>query len=164
MNRFLERLYKEPQLKELKDWGDEFWRSYAEKKAENFAQQGYEDKGCGHIERIISNVGELLENYCQILYRLNHAKDDSNPIFNSEKEFEENFTDHLEPNLVMFYTATILHDIGMNFPGIFKALEKVIANVGESALHIGEIIHNYHHYSRKNKYIEVTKTFHPTTI
>ena len=147
MNRFLERLYEKPQLKELKDWGDEFWKSYAEKKVENFAQQGYEDKGCGHIERIISNVGELLENYCQILYKLNHTKDDSNPIFNSGKKFEEYFIDHLEPNLVMFYTATILHDIGMNFPGIFKALKKVIDTVGESALHIGEIIHNYHHYS-----------------
>ena len=47
----------------------------------------------------------------------------------------------------MFYIAAHLHDIGMNFAGIYKALSDLVAAGGDSALHIGEIIHKYHHYS-----------------
>lgn len=135
MNDFLDYLYEKEELKNFHYWGSQFWKSYAAKRESNFAQQGYEDKGCGHIKRIISNAGDLLQNYCNCVM-------DKKP----GKDVETTFRDHLEPNLIMFFTAVYLHDIGMNFPGIFEALKEVLSSKGEGALHISEIIHNYHHY------------------
>ena len=147
MNKFLKDFFTEDEnneiLKELKNWSKVFWKIDCGNAAAIFAQRGYEDKGYGHIERIISNVGELLEKYCEILYQLNHP--------GVEKcytdEFKKSFIDQLRPNLILFYTAAHLHDIGMNFAGIYKALSDLVAAGGDSALHIGEIIHKYHHYS-----------------
>lgn len=154
MNKFLESFFKKSnekpeleKLEKLQEWGKGFWSSYAEERKSKFAQQGYEDKGYGHIERIISNVGELLQNYCEALYELNFGKGNNGETSKSRKDFESEFLAHLEPNLIMFYTAAYLHDIGMGFAGIFEALEKIIKGGGESALHVSEIIHNYHHYT-----------------
>ncbi|MCX6580733.1 MAG: hypothetical protein NT166_11180 [Candidatus Aminicenantes bacterium] len=155
MNSFLKGLYdKSPDEKsqdenplcKLAEGMERFWKYYSKKREENFAQQGYEDKGHGHSERIIDNVGELLENYCEILYRLNNGSSTNNPDWN-EKDFKKQFIDHLEPNLVLFITAAFLHDIGMCFPGIFQALNEVLKGSGDSAAHINKIIHDYHNYA-----------------
>lgn len=149
MNTFLDDLFehrsediqsKDPKieaLEELDKWSQDFWRVDPEKLKIQFAQQGYEDKGHGHIEQIISNVGELLENYFEVLSQLNEFPG------NEKKKLKEGF----KLNLILFYAAVHLHDIGMRFPGIFKALSGYVDGKGRNPLHIGEIIHNYHHYA-----------------
>jgi len=147
LNKFLKHFfYKDNEneiLNELNDWSKKFWKIDCKNAPAIFAQRGYEDKGHGHIDRIISNVGELLEKYCKILYRLNHT--DAKEDFTDE--FKIKFIDQLRPNLIMFYIAAHLHDIGMNYAGIYEALSDLVAAGGDNALHIGEIIHKYHHYS-----------------
>ena len=147
MNKFLNHFfYKDKEnevLNELRDWSKGFWKIDSENVPAIFAQRGYEDKGYGHIERIISNVGELLEKYCEILSRLNNPGTEKK----YSGKFKEKFIDQLGPNLILFYIAAHIHDIGMNFAGIYEALSDLVAAGGDSALHIGEIIHNYHHYS-----------------
>ncbi len=147
MNKFLnDFFYKDEKneiLNELKGWSENFWRIDCENAPAIFAQRGYEDKGHGHVERIIANVGELLDKYCKILYRLNNP--DAKKKYSSK--FKNKFIDQLRPNLIMFYITAYLHDIGMNFAGIYEALSDLVAAGGDSALHVGEIIHNYHHYS-----------------
>lgn len=136
MNKLLKEQFGKSELNDLEVWSKKLWEKYSQDRASNFAQQGYEDKGWGHIERIVSNVLDLLENY-PVLYYGNDAE---------EKSIIDDFFIHIEPNWTMFLAATYLHDIGMCFPGIFKALENVVSKNGESALHISEIIHKYHHY------------------
>ncbi|HLP44534.1 MAG TPA: hypothetical protein VK469_01225 [Candidatus Kapabacteria bacterium] len=147
MNSFLTGLYQISPVNQLAKGMDEFWKYYSKKREENFAQQGYEDKGYGHCERIIANVGELLENYSEILSKLNKETFKSDTSWTEEK-FKKQFRDHLEPNLVLFITAAYIHDIGMCFSGIFKALNEVLkSSSGDSAAHINKIIHDYHNYA-----------------
>jgi hypothetical protein len=134
---------KVPELKALQEWGKEFWTIDSNKVKLIFAQKGYEDKGYGHSQRIISNVGVLLGKYSDVLYQLNKLK----KTYNSGRLFRSIFFRELKINLILFYIAAYLHDIGMNFAGIFEALSDLIAVGGDTALHIGEIIHNYHHYA-----------------
>lgn len=124
-------------LDELDQWSRRFWEIMPdENSAAIFAQQGYEDKGYGHIERIINNVEDLLKNYYEVL-----------PSLNGQTPGYEDFLKYLRPNLILFGVAAYLHDIGMKFPGIFEALKDLVKTNAHNALHISEIIHNYHHYT-----------------
>jgi hypothetical protein len=140
MNTFLEDLFEDEELKELDKWSQSFWGVNSDHNSLKiqFSQQGYEDKGYGHIQRIISNVGELLENYFTILYDLNDKEDKGDFLGEMKKAFKE--------NLILFYVAAHLHDIGMKFPGIFEALSKYVNENSQNPLHIGKITHEYHHY------------------
>lgn len=136
MNTFLEDMLKDKKLKGLDKWSRSFWRVNPDPNSLKiqFSQQGYEDKGYGHIQRIISNVGELLENYFTILSKLNKIR--------GKGKMKEAFKE----NLILFYVAAHLHDIGMKFPGIFEALSKYVNENSQNPLHIGKITHEYHHY------------------
>jgi hypothetical protein len=146
VNRFSEDFLEKkiPELKDLKDWGENFWKIDQAKVKLTFAQKGYEDKGVGHSERIVSNVGDLLGKYFDVLCQLNHPGETAE---NKKKKFRNECFEYLKPHLILFYITAYLHDIGMNFAGIFEALSDLVAAGGDTALHIGEIIHNYHHYA-----------------
>ena len=130
-------------LSELDKWSQEFWKIDEGEINTIFAQRGYEDKGYGHIERIIANVGDFLEMYFKSLYELEKENNGKN----GEKEFFKGLKGKFKHTLILFYVAAHLHDIGMNFPGIFEALSRFVEAGGKNALHIGKIIHDYHHYA-----------------
>lgn len=135
---------EEKTLKEhLEDWGKNFWKVEEDEDELSaiFAQRGYEEKGLGHIKRIISNVGELLEGYFGLLDDIQKSSSLGRGV-----DIEE-FIKKLAPNLILFYLVAHLHDIGMRFAPIYEALKPLVDSGGDSALHIGEIIHDYHHYS-----------------
>ncbi len=146
MVKLMNLLCNKKELRQLNAWGKKFWETYEKKRDRNFAQQGYEDKGYGHIERIIGNVEELLENYCELLYQLNYPADKPGDTAPSKEGFENKFLKILKPTLIMFFLAAILHDIGMTLPGIFKALKDVLTVSDDSAQHVSAIVHNYHNY------------------
>lgn len=146
MHTYLNTFFKDERfesLKKLADWSEVFWvvdPEPAKIRSQN-AQQGYEEKGLGHIDRIISNVGEFLESYFDALYKVNKSGDDDKEAFLCQMH------EVFEKNLVLFYTAAHLHDIGMRFPGIFKALSDFVKDKGQNPLHIGGLVHQYHHYA-----------------
>lgn len=140
MNKFLKDLFEGKELQQLTDWSENFWKYDQKNLKIQFAQQGYEDKGFGHIQRIIANVGELLENY----FKLPH---DVQPNTKNKDEFCTAMKEDFRYNLILFYVAAHLHDIGMKFPGIFESLSEYIGEQSQNPLHIGEIIHDYHHYT-----------------
>lgn len=143
MNRFLDEKFfteKKHSLQLLDIWSRLFWRMEEDKLPAIFAQRGYEDKGYGHIERIISNVGELLEKYSDVLCKING--DGSN-----KKAIQNEFVKKLKSTIILFYAAAHVHDIGMNFSGIYDALKDLVKTGGDNALHVGQIIHDYHHYT-----------------
>lgn len=147
MDNLLGLWCKKKELKQLNACAKRFWETYEKKRDRNFAQQGYEDKGYGHIERIIGNVEELLGNYCDLLYQLNYPEDKAGDnTAPSRKEFEDEFLKILRPTLIMFFLAALLHDIGMTIPGIFEALKDVLTVSDDSAQHLSAIVHNYHNY------------------
>lgn len=133
-------------LETLEEWSKKFWKINPQEAPVIFAQRGYEDKGCGHINRILANVEDLLDKYGSVLYRLNFPDEKKNGT-KSKEDFITEFYQDLESHLILFYVSTHLHDIGMRFPGIFKALSDLTAGGASHALHIGRIIHDYHHYS-----------------
>ncbi len=172
MNKFLDFYIKtkwdtedEGPLKKLEAWSKEFWKVEKIKLPAIFAQKGYEDKGFGHTERIIANVSDLLDthlrtvdtsindmmgenfNWEDIKTKIANKKE----IFNTENEIvtkvENDYLKNLKPTLILFYCAAHLHDIGMEFAGIYKALTPLIKAGGGGALHVGAIIHDYHNYS-----------------
>jgi hypothetical protein len=156
MNEFLKDIYEgESTLGKLEDWTRDFWELDESNADPIFAQKGYEEKGCGHIERIISNVGEFLEKYFSKLGELNGV---NIKIESERKEFFKKMKTIFKPSLVLLYVAIYLHDIGMRCPGIFKALSRFVKGGGENALHISKIVHEHHHYASFIILMELTES------
>ncbi len=144
MNKFLNDLFAEESLRNLDRWSQDFWRVDEEKINPIFAQRGYEDKGYGHTERIIANLGDFLEKYLKILAKENGIAEGQDAEM---KDFILTQRFKLQKSLILFYVAAHVHDIGMNFPEIFPALSRFVEHGGKNALHIGKIIHDHHHYA-----------------
>ncbi|MCX6583804.1 MAG: hypothetical protein NT166_26820 [Candidatus Aminicenantes bacterium] len=146
MNTFLDDMFKGSEnedFEKLDAWSRGFWIVDKDNIKVKFAQQGYEDKGYGHIQRIIANVGELFEGYFGKLYDLQGT----NLTGRKRKFFEKMKNEVFRGNLLLFCVTALLHDIGMNFPRIFKALSRYVKERGQYPHHIGEIIYEYHHYA-----------------
>jgi len=144
MNTFLDDMFKgsgNENFEKLDAWSRRFWTVDKDNIKVKFAQQGYEDKGHGHIQRIIANVGELLECYLEKLDGFQKKEGQQQIIL--KPIWDEVF----KSNLILFYVAAHLHDIGMNFPGIFEALTKYVKENSTTPLHIGEIIYEHHYYA-----------------
>lgn len=139
MISFFKNIFRDDEFRYLDEWSRGFWAIPPDTIKVRFSQQGYEDKGYGHIQQIVANVEKLLENYFKKLCKLNNCK--------SEETFQQEMQQVFKPNLILFYVATHLHDIGMAFPGIFKALSGYVKNKAQNPSHFGEIIHEYHHYT-----------------
>lgn len=144
MNTFLNDMFQSQELQALDEWSRRFWRVNPNQIKTQFAQQGYEEKGHGHIEYIISNVGELLEKYFQLLETQNQKM---NLIGRKQPGFKISLRAGFEKILILFYVSAHLHDIGMGFPGIFKSMSGYLKEKGQNPQHIGAIIHEYHHYA-----------------
>jgi hypothetical protein len=144
METFFDYMLREPEpelqsLRFLDEWSCGFWELDSQNIKLQFAQQGYEEKGYGHINQIIANVRELLGKYFEEIYQSNEKIEEKVFLNIMEKGFKA--------NLILFYVAAHLHDIGIGFPGIFEALSDYIKEKGQNPLHIGEVIHDYHQYA-----------------
>jgi len=126
---------KKPALIDLEHWSRWFWKVYPKTIKQKFAQQWYEDKGMGHIEQIIENTENRLGERFKVVAP-NHNSGEAIAVFNG-----------MEKSLLLFYIAAYLHDIGMEFPEIYESLSEYVDGVELKPSHIGEIIHDYHHYT-----------------
>ncbi|MBU1950356.1 MAG: hypothetical protein KJ927_16695, partial [Candidatus Eisenbacteria bacterium] len=120
-------------FRELANWSLNLWSDsdITPKDIQLYALQGFEQKGYGHITQILDNISRLLEVY----------KNDS--VLDPSKK---TFISILEGNIQLCFLATHLHDIGMRYPGIFEHLSPLVSKDNPIPLHIGELVHRYHHY------------------
>jgi hypothetical protein len=140
INHELHPFLQTEQYLQLEEWSRDFWQSYSEQISFSSSQRGFEDKGYGHIEKIIANAADLISCYCQQAL---------NPSV-------QKIPDELRLNILLFSIVAHLHDMGMAFPSIFKSLAEIGSGNAHSAIHLSEIIHDYHHYASFIVLLEIT--------
>lgn len=139
-------------LTELEEWNRGFWLLKKSDIDAVFAQKGFEDKGFGHSERIIANVSLFLDKYITTLMGISKLN-----VFDSS--VKNRYRDEFKHTYLLFYSLAHLHDIGIKCAGIYEALNKLINAGGDLALHVGEIIYDYHHYSTFIVLLEISPLF-----